>query len=345
MVLVEKIKENIVLEVVNLLKIKFKLLALCSLILVLSGCFPEERVISSIDTKKIYTEVSNYNFMGEEAVLRFTDIPKRVLVTRPEILDVLAALDVGDRVVMASFPRNMVGQMPDYKKLFPKTELTINDLDKETAVMQRPDFIIGWRRSFRKGGLGSTEYWRDKGVPVYIEENSGPIPAMDPFPPGTVKSEIDFIYNMGKIFGKEKEAAVEIEKIKNALYQAKEMASYKEPKRVLSIAFMKDYIEVFGDKLLLGNIINILGSKNINYPYPFINGEQFLKTDPDVIFVIYTGGTREAEMAMKRLLKEPYAKMRAVKNNKIHLINYKYICAANVRTPVTIKTVYHGLYE
>ena len=323
---------------------KFIFLLGCCLVAILCGCGHEQGNVDH-GAAPALVEVQNYNFRGQETKLRFQKIPERVLVTRPEILDVLAALRVEERVVMASLPKAMEGELPSYQRLFPDTSFTLNELDKETAVMQRPDFIIGWRRSFSKSSLGSTEYWQSKGVPVYIEENSGPIPAVEPFPPGTVASEIDFIHNMGKIFQRETEAAREVHKIETALAQAQKLAARHQPQRVLSIAFIRNHIEVFGDKLLLGDIVNLLGSTNINYPYPFINGEQLLKTDPDVIFLVYHGGEQEAALALAHLQKEPYAKMRSVKNNKVTLINYKYLCASNVRTATTIATVYRGIYE
>ena len=147
---------------------KWGLVALvCCMSCLLGGCGKQEATPSRAHLGGL--QISNYNFMGKETLLYFDKAPERVLVTRPEILDVLAALGVEDRVVMASFPSSMAARMPDYQKCFPNTELTLHELDQETAVMARPDFIIGWRRSFHRGALGSTEYWQSKGVPVYIE--------------------------------------------------------------------------------------------------------------------------------------------------------------------------------
>lgn len=43
--------------------------------------------------------------MGKDAVLHFTDIPKRFLVTKPEILYVTSSLGGKNKVAIASFPK------------------------------------------------------------------------------------------------------------------------------------------------------------------------------------------------------------------------------------------------
>ena len=131
--------------------------------------------------------IINFTFDGSPSRLTFSKVPQRVVVTRPEILDVLIRLGVGDKVVAASFPMNAKDRIPYYKEKIPHALIVEGELDKETALIQKPDFIIGWRMSFREGALGNVSFWKEKNIPVYIEENSGPVPAVDPFPPCTVQ--------------------------------------------------------------------------------------------------------------------------------------------------------------
>ena len=157
--------------------------------------------------------IVNFTFDGSPSKLTFSKVPQRVIVTRPEILDVLICLGVSDKVVAASFPMNTKDRIPYYKEKIPHAVIVEGELDKETALIQNPDFIIGWRMSFRNGALGDVSFWKEKNIPIYIEENSGPVPAVDPFPPCTIDSEINFIRNMGMIFNKEEKAVQVINKI------------------------------------------------------------------------------------------------------------------------------------
>ena len=60
--------------------------------------------------------IINFTFDGSPSRLTFSKVPQRVVVTRPEILDVLIRLGVGDKVVAASFPMNAKDRIPYYKE-------------------------------------------------------------------------------------------------------------------------------------------------------------------------------------------------------------------------------------
>jgi hypothetical protein len=199
--------------------------------------------------------------------------------------------------------------------------------------------------SFREGALGDVSFWKEKNIPVYIEENSGPVPAVDPFPPCTVDSEMNFIRNMGAIFDKEETAAQVIDEIESVLRELQKKAKGERPVRVLTIEFMGDKIEVFGDKLLSGDIIKRLGSFNINYEVPFISAEELRTADPDVIFLIYHGGNTDREIAKSHFEEAPLFYLRAVQMGRIYPLEYKYVCATNVKTGESIDAIYKGLYE
>lgn len=324
----------------------FLLICLVVFILFSFGCTGiENNHYNDEQGKNTRLTISNFNFDGTPVELTFTKSPERVIVTRPEILDLLLELGVGDKVVGASFPLSTKVDVSQYKEKIPNTLLGVNEFDKETALMLHPDLIIGWRMSFRTGALGDTSYWRGQGVQTYIEENSGPIPGVDPFPPCTVDSEIQFIRNMGKIFGKEQIAEEKIKEIETYLALMESKAKEQKPKKVLTIEFMRDQIEVFGDKIISGDIIRRLGSENINYEVPFISTEQLRYEDPDVIFIVYHGDEADKLNAMRHLEREPISHIRAVREGKVYPLPYSYICATNIRTKKSIEAIYKGLYE
>lgn len=315
-------------------------------IALLSGCGGKTEKMEGSETflsKPV--SIVNFTFDGSPSQLTFSKVPQRVIVTRPEILDVLICLGVSDKVVAASFPMNTKDRIPYYKEKIPHAVIVEGELDKETALIQNPDFIIGWRMSFRNGALGDVSFWKEKNIPVYIEENSGPVPSVDPFPPSTVDGEMNFIRNMGMIFNKEEKAVQVINEIESILKELQEKAKGKRPVRVLTVEFMGDKIEVFGDKLLSGDIIKRLGSFNINYEVPFISAEELREADPEVVFLIYHGGDTDREFAKGYFKEAPLFHLRAVQTKRIYPLEYRYICAANVKTGESIKAIYKGLYE
>ena len=109
---------------------------------------------------------------------------------------------------------------------------------------------------------------------------------------------------------------------------------------------MGDKIEVFGDKLLSGDIIKRLGSFNINYEVPFISAEELRTADPDVIFLIYHGGNTDREIAKSHFEEAPLFYLRAVQIGtylSVGIINN--VCATNVKNRGKHEdAIYKGLY-
>ena len=78
--------------------------------------------------------IVNFTFDGSPSKLTFSKVPQRVIVTRPEILDVLICLGVSDKVVAASFPMNTKDRIPYYKEKIPHAVIVEGELDKEVVV-------------------------------------------------------------------------------------------------------------------------------------------------------------------------------------------------------------------
>ena len=210
--------------------------------------------------------------------------------------------------------------------------------------MMHPDFILGWRMSFRKGALGDTAFWRERNIPVYIEENSGPVPAVDPFPPSTVETEMRFIQNMGQLFQKEEEANGIVRDIQSALDEGIAKAREVPARRVITIEFMRDKIEVFGEKLLSGNIIQKLGSRNIQFDTPFISREELRMCGADTMFIVYHGDEQAGANALAQIQVPEFRDIPAVKNGRVFLLPYRNVCASHVHTAQTIREISNGLY-
>ena len=316
---------------------------LCCGLFFFTGCGSIQS--SSSQTKMSGTTViNNFDFDGRATQIQVQGVPERVIVARPEILEALMALHAENYICAAYITRDKIDQIPEMQKKMPKAVFYTSEMDRETALMMHPDFILGWRMSFRKGALGDTAFWRERNIPVYIEENSGPVPAVDPFPPSTVETEIRFIQNMGRLFQKEEEADDIVRDIQSALDEGIAKAREVPARRVITIEFMRDKIEVFGEKLLSGNIIQKLGSRNIQFDTPFISREELRMCGADTMFIIYHGDEQAGANALAQIQVPEFRDIPAVKNGRVFLLPYRNVCASHVHTAQTIREISNGLY-
>lgn len=297
----------------------------------------------------------HYNgFFPHRVHYSFKQAPKRVIVLRPEIADTLIRLGAGDCVIAAYISPERRIDIPYYKKYMPNAELLYKDLTREQAVIMEPDFIIGWNGGFDFKRLGSTDYWNDRNVHTYVEENSGAMPDPYPpfkkknFPPFSVENEIQFIRNMGILFHKESAAEREVEKITTALAQVQKLAKEKGPREVLTMQFRRGQVEVLGNKTLSGDIIRKMGCTNFDYEGLLMPLENFLMTDVESFIVIYdyVGGPSSLKNQLEMLHQKPYVEMSAVKNHRLGAIQYfDGLIATNVHTADTIWEIYRAIYE
>lgn len=297
----------------------------------------------------------NYDgYYPHDIEIVFSRIPMRVVALRPEITDTIIALGAGQSVIAAYIAPERSADMVYFQENLPNAKLFVKNPTKEEIILLNPDFIIGWHGSFSDKSLGNVRYWNSRGVPTYIEENSGAMPNPYPpfnmssdIPPFSIKNEIQFIKNMGKIFDKEEMAAQEIKKIQNALNQAKNLARENGSKTVLTMQFRRGKVEVLGDQSLSGDIIRQMGCQNIDYQGLLMPEENLLMLNPDVIIVIYDylGGDASLENQVKKLHEYPYNRMTAVKDNHLGAMQYfNDLIATNVHTADSIWKVYEAVY-
>lgn len=285
--------------------------------------------------------IENYTFSGASHKLVFTEKPKRVVVAGNSAIDTLIALGEQDAIVGAVLSEKTQAQ--HYKQLLPKAELQAQPFSQEALMDYKPDLIVGWRRYFSDKQMGNTTFWASRGIPAYIQEASGPIPSLEGFPPCTLASEKNFINNMGKVFHKEKVAAELISEIDKEL--AKVPANSGKKPKVLVVEFLGKRIEVFGPKLLSGDIVKALGGELVSYEQPFISREELLMLDADIIFVVHHGQEQLRDLAMKEMYNPIYSNIKAVKNKKVYPLAYGQIVAPTVKLKDTIRYMRDKMYK
>ena len=86
-------------------------------------------------------------------------------------------MGVGDRIALlyiSPYMENGEALQEKYEKLLPHAQIVRSAPGVQQVKSVNPDLIIGWYKDFREHSLGNTNFWNEQGVPVYIEENSGP---------------------------------------------------------------------------------------------------------------------------------------------------------------------------
>lgn len=306
---------------------------LCSL-LVLScllcvACGPQAAPLKNVNI----VQVPNYNFTGEAQQVQFGKVPQRILVCGNSGVETLLALGAGDKIIAAVLTDAQ--DKDKLQKALPKAKIFTQPLQLEGAAALQPDFILGWRRFFADNQLGDTRSWINKGIPAYIQDASGPIPAKGNFPACTIESEKNFIRNMGSVFGKQAEAENLVQQIEQEL----QLTQPIKPQKVLFVEFLGGNIEVFGNDLLSGDIIKHFGSSLITYSAPFISQEELMTMQADTVFVVYHGGEKQKEAALAKLANPFYKHIPAVKQGRVYPTNYNALVAPGANLVQTLRYV------
>lgn len=299
------------------------------LCLLCSACGPQDAAGKSDGV----TSVANYNFFGEPINVKVKQAPQKILVCGNSGAKTLLALGAGEQI--AAVVLTDAGEREALQKQLPQAKIYTQPLQLEAATLLAPDFILGWRRYFADNQLGDTTSWIAKGIPAYIQDASGPIPAKGKFPACTIASEQKFIRNMGLVTGRTQQAEALLQQIDTEL-QGKTAI---RPQKVLFVEFLGGNIEVFGDDLLSGDIVRHFGSSLISYSAPFISQEELMNMPAEKIFVVYHGGEGEKQAALAKLQNPLYQHLPAVQQGKIYPINYNEIVAPGCNLVQTIRYI------
>mgnify|MGYP002673921522 FL=1 len=279
------------------------------------------------------TSVANYNFFGEPINVKVKQAPQKILVCGNSGAKTLLALGAGEQITAVVLTD--AGEREALQKQLPQAKIYTQPLQLEAATLLAPDFILGWRRYFADNQLGDTTSWIAKGVPAYIQDASGPIPAKGKFPACTIASEQKFIRNMGLVTGRTQQAEALLQQIDTEL----QVKTAIRPQKVLFVEFLGGNIEVFGDDLLSGDIVRHYGSSLIRYSAPFISQEELMNMPAEKIFVVYHGGEVQKNSALVQLANPLYQYIPAVQQGKIYPINYNEIVAPGCNLVQTLRYI------
>lgn len=357
---------------------------------VLGGCSGQGNTQNAADPEPLPAypvTVHNYTSEGKMNDLTFQAAPRRVVVCEPSVADTLLAMGVGDRIALlyiSPYMENGEALQEKYEKLLPHAQIVRSAPGVQQVKSVNPDLIIGWYKDFREHSLGNTNFWNEQGVPVYIEENSGPgsapedremasllnnsppppeesqgpkdavrapIPAdmgnvsdTDHFPPGTVESEMEFLSHMGDIFNRPMQAERLIERIIGEIETTQAMIGERTEQTAMAVEFSRGQIQEYGKRRLVGDMIEKMGGKTVDAGSKWITPQELIQADPDVVFVVYRGGPGDRATALAQFQEPVYAGMKAVKNRRVFAIPNTKIVASAIHTVETMRLIRQGLY-
>ena len=224
--------------------------------------------------------ITTYNYLKEPVEITFDKAPERVVAIYQNSIETMLALGLEDKMVAAAGLDHDVKD--EYKDSFSKVSyLAEFTPDKETIVMEKPDFILGWYSLFDDKRLGDVDYWINNGTNTYISLNSGISEER------TIQNEITDILNIGKIFNVEDKAKALVDNITSKVEEVTSKVANKEKQTAMVIEYFDDDIYTYGAKTLAGDMVTKLKAELLNPEGGNIGAEDLINLNPDCIFVSY----------------------------------------------------------
>ena len=241
---------------------------------------------------------------GEEFV--FEKPPARIVSLNPDFTDNLFALGAGDRVVgvtdfcrypAASGKKASVGNLAQ-----PNLEAIVSlkpDLVLATTGGNSPETVRGLR------GLG---------LPVFVTG-----------PSSTFQGYFDLLSRLGTLLNRKEAADALIGELRGEIERLRARAK-KSPRVPVFFQVGVNPLISAGEGTLIDEMLEITGGKNIAagspLRYPILSLEKVLAEDPEVIVIAAMG----SEAAGGRALWEKYPELRAVRNNRVFVVDQDLVC-------------------
>lgn len=321
----------------------------------LSGCAPvvkeNGKTMPRIDgeakiewnREKYPLAVEILNSHGEKERQVFYSPPKRVAAVWQNSIETLLALGVGDRIIAGMGVPDRKYIREEYQAGYEAIPYkSLENLDPETIMMMRPDFIAGWSSTFTDKVLRSTEFWNERGVHTYISQNSDPANRNR-----TIENEYADILNLGKIFDREEKAESLVKEMKDEISRAAGQANLTgKHSRGLIIEFMGSNISVYGEKTLAGDILRRMSGELLAPGQQQISKEQIIEMDPDAIFVVLIEEDYDYPGQKLDMLYHEQAlrDVRCIREKRVYPLPLYSVYSSGIRTLDGIRYIGKGLY-
>ena len=282
------------------------LLVLCLLLLV--GCGPQ-------GVSQLKASGENYAVINDDRgkAVTLPQKPQRVVVLSTSLLNFADALD-GTLVGRAAIKSEDAALPEKYKDVPDVGPVYSISLEKVTAL--QPDVVIGSTDHHEK----LAAQLEDSGIPVILLRTK----TYD-----DVKRNLDV---MGKVYGKEKEAAAVDEKLDKDIKAITE-AVPKAGQRIAIIHATPSAVSLELPTSIAGGIADLLhlqniaaapaGSENNRIPYSM---ESLVEANPDVIFLTSMGSSDKIEKRIKSDIEgnPAWASLKAVRSGRFYILPERY---------------------
>lgn len=287
-------------------------------------------------------EVKNYDIVGK--VNRYYDsAPNRALVVGENIIETFVALGVEDSILCpVIYGSKFFEPEPEYADGYNKlNKQRSNILNMETVLSLKPDLIVGGQVIFSDKSLKGTRFWNEHNVHTFCSLNANSPKNREHHE--TLEQEMEFILGLGKIFDKEQRAQSIVRKMLSDIDNIRSNVQNRVSPRVIIVEQLGGSIVVYGRNKLAGDLCKKLGANVIDFPGGTIGWEDLIKSDPDVIFVVKSGGDPEVAADVFRN-KDGLRNLRCVREKRVYGIALNYTYNSAVKTGVGIKKFAAGLY-
>lgn len=286
--------------------------------------------------------VKNYNAVGEK-ISYYNHMPQRVVAVGEQINETLVALGVEDKVICAvRYGNPFYTPEPQYAERYNKIKFqNFVVLNAESIVAMRADLIVSGQSLFTDKRLKSTEFWNERGVHTYLPPNANSPASRNHRE--TLEQELEFILGLGTIFDREEAAYALVQQMYDTIsYYRRQSHNLPKPKVMILEGLSKQLI-AYDDTKLAGDICTKLGAYVPSSPLGTISIETILLENPDVIFIVKSGG--DPEEAAANFRNTPALRsLKAIQNHRVYGISLNYTYNSAIKTGAGIKKIAQGIY-
>lgn len=262
----------------------------------------------------------------------WTAPPERVFVNDINMLEMLLALDLQDRIVTSMLWGEDNTVLPEFRARMDAVGLkpvigSIND-EIETILASSPDFLFaGWNYGLRVGGALTPQMLAERGVKTYLLRES-----CRHVQPELGRTTMDDVYfdlrSLGAIFGVEDRAEALIAQYQATIQQAVALAPDDLEGRVDLFLYDSGDDEPFtaGFFAIPDEMFRLVGGRNIiddvNKTWTRVSWERVISRNPVLIPVVaYDGVTCDERIATLESL-PALREIPAIVNQRYHCFEY-----------------------
>ena len=262
----------------------------------------------------------------------WTEPPERVFVNDINMLEMLLALDLQDRIAASFLWGEDDTVLPDLQAKMDAIGLkpvigSIND-EIETVLSYNPDFVFaGWNYGFRVGGTLTPESLAARGVKTYMLRES--CRHVQPELGRTTMEDIYFdLRSLGAIFGVEERAEALISQYQATIQEAVALVPEDAEGRVDLFLYDSGDDEPFtaGFFAIPDEMFRLVGARNIiddvNATWTKVSWERVITRDPVLIPVVAYGGVSCEERIATLESIPALSAVPAIANDRYHCFQY-----------------------